>query len=116
MTDFNTNYYSTPQKGNISQQDTRPYLPGSTLLIVLSIASVALPGLIGGGIAAAVFILAKRRTVDYHKKPSKWNKFSLERIRTARTLAIIGACISALVIFIVLVYAIVDWPTLQNYF
>ena len=116
MTDFNTNYYSTPEKGNTSLQDTRPYLPGSTLLIVLSIASVALPGLIGGGISAAVLILAKRRSTEYSKKPSRWNKFSQERIRTARTLAIISACFSALVIFIVLVYVIVDWPTLQNYF
>ncbi|MFN8714111.1 MAG: hypothetical protein ACK5Z2_14785 [Bacteroidota bacterium] len=113
---MHSDFHTTPQKGNVSATDTRPYLPGSRLLIVLSIISLALPGLIGGGISAAVLILAKRRSTEYSKKPSRWNKFSQERIRTARTLAIISACFSALVIFIVLVYVIVDWPTLQNYF
>ncbi|MGL5891153.1 MAG: hypothetical protein ACRC3B_14790 [Bacteroidia bacterium] len=116
MNSMHSDYYSSPQKQNTLAQDTRPYLPGSTILIVLSIVSLALPGLIGGGISAAVLILAKRRMADYNKKPSRWNKFSMERIRTARTLAIISACFSALVIFIVLVYIIVDWPTLQTYF
>jgi hypothetical protein len=113
---MHSDFHTTPQKGNVSATDTRPYLPGSKLLIVLSIISLALPGLIGGGISAAVLILAKRRSTEYSKKPSRWNKYSTERIRTARTLAIISACFSALVIFIVLVYVIVDWPTLQNYF
>lgn len=113
---MHSDFHTTPQKGNVSATDTRPYLPGSRLLIVLSIISLVLPGLIGGGISAAVLILAKRRTTEYSKKPSRWNKFSQERIRTARTLAIISACFSALVIFIVLVFIIVDWPTLQNYF
>jgi hypothetical protein len=113
---MHSDFHTTPQKGNVSAIDTRPYLPGSKLLIVLSIISLALPGLIGGGISAAVLILAKRRSTEYSKKPSRWNKYSPERIRTARTLAIISACFSALVIFIVLVYVIVDWPTLQNYF
>lgn len=113
---MHSDFHSTPQKGNVSATDARPYLPGSKLLIILSIISLMVPGLIGGGIAAAVLILAKRRSEEYSKKPSRWNKYSPERIRTARTLAIISACLSALVIFSVLVFIIVDWPTLQNYF
>jgi ABC-type nickel/cobalt efflux system permease component RcnA len=105
-----------PQK--LSQPVTQPLpdLPASRLLVGLGVASIVFAGLIGAGLSTAVLLLAARSLREYEKRPSRWNKVSAKRIRTARTLAIVGACVSALVLFFLLVYVIVEWDSVQGYF
>lgn len=105
-----------PQKTASIASSPPPDLPASRLLIVLGLASVVFAGLIGAGLSTAVLLLSGRSLREYEKRPSRWSKASVKRIRTARTLAIVGACLSALVLFFLLVYVIVEWDSLQGYF
>ncbi|MCA6363436.1 MAG: hypothetical protein IM638_10390 [Bacteroidetes bacterium] len=105
-----------PQKQTPPVTQPLPHLPSSRLLVVLGVASIVFAGLVGAAISAAVFIQSGRSLREYEKRPSRWSKISVKRIRTARTLAVVGACISAVVLLFGLVYVIVEWDSLQGYF
>lgn len=103
-------------KTHLQQQSThslttaRTALPGTNLLLVLSILALILPGIIGAGIAIAVLILVRKRLLEYEQKPGRWLKESARTLRTARTLSIISLCLSALVLLFVFVYFLIKQP------
>jgi hypothetical protein len=105
-----------PQKPTLTPEVPLPNLPASRLLVVLGITSIVFAGLLGAALSVAVLILSGRSLREYEKRPSRWSKISAKRIRTARTLAVVGACLSAVVLFFLVVYVIVEWDSLQGYF
>ncbi|MCU0432487.1 MAG: hypothetical protein MUC87_03405 [Bacteroidia bacterium] len=108
--------YYPDSKQQASPPPPPPDLSGSRLLIVLGVASIVFAGIIGVGIGVAVLLLTGRRLGEYEKRPSRWSRVSVQRIRTARTLAIVGCCVSALAVCVALVFVIVEWDSVQGYF
>lgn len=109
----NTNY-SGPGSAPLGSTN----LPNATLVLVFGILSIALCfcyGIFGLAFGIVALILAKKDKDLYQANPGMYSESSFKNLNAGRICAIIGMCLSALyLILIIVVIAIYGFAFLSN--
>jgi hypothetical protein len=84
--------------------------PNSTETLVLGILSIVFCwcyGLVSVILAVVALVLAAEGEKQYRLNPSVYSESSYKNLKTGRTCAIVGLCLAAVSIILVIIYAIV---------
>lgn len=101
----------TPNQGNINQQFAQQFgqqsVPNSTAVLVLGIISIVgcfCYGIIGLILGIIALVLAGKGLKMYNENPSLYTVASLKNLKAGKVCAIVGLCLSAVYIVIIIVY------------
>ena len=84
-------------------------LPNSTAVLVLGIVSIALCcmyGIVGLSCGIIALVLARKGKQIYTESPELYTQTSLSNLNAGRTCAIIGTCLSSLVVIFFIAYLV----------
>jgi len=104
----------TPNQENINQQFNQQFgqtfgqqqLPNSTGVLVLGIISIVgcfCYGIIGLILGIIALVLASKANALYQQNPGSYSEASVKNMKAGKVCAIIGTCLSAIVIVIVII-------------
>jgi hypothetical protein len=103
---------NTPNEQNINQQFNQQFggqvpVPNSTAVLVLGIISIALCwcyGIVALTCGIIAIVLSNKALVLYKQNPSAYTLSSYNNLKGGRICAIIGVCLGALYIVIIIAY------------
>ena len=100
---------ATPGSGGFGQGRTQIPTPNSTEVMVLGILTIAFCwcwGVVSVILGIVTLVLAGRGEREYRMNPHLYTEVSYRNLRTGRTCAIVGLCLSALAVISAIVYFI----------
>lgn len=92
----------TPYNSSNSNTRVPEDLPNSTAILVLGILSIIFAGLIGIILAIIALSMAKNARHAYEDYPGEYTEASYSRVNAGRICAIVGLCLVAVIVSIVL--------------
>ncbi|TND08503.1 MAG: hypothetical protein FD123_2299 [Bacteroidetes bacterium] len=78
-------------------------LPNATGVLVLGILSIIFAGLIGVVLSIIALNMASTAKAEYDMNPGRYTEASMSRVRAGRVCAIVGLCLLAFVILLLVV-------------
>lgn len=100
------NQQSQPTQGFQIQQT----LPNSTAILVLGILSIVICwcyGLVGLVLGIIALVLSSKSRALYFSNPDQYTLVSYNNLKAGRVMSIIGICLSAIYLIILLIYILV---------
>jgi len=92
-------------------------LPNSTAVLVLGILSIVICwcyGIVGIILGIIALVLSKKANEEYKREPGKYTLSSYNNMKAGKVCAIIGLCISALMLLYVIFWLVILGATLTS--
>ncbi|MEA3317860.1 MAG: CCC motif membrane protein [Bacteroidota bacterium] len=97
-------------------QETLPNSSGVLAMGIISIAGCWCYGLIALILGIIALVLSGKSMKLYNAKPGKYSESSYKNLKAGRVCAIIGTSLSAMIVFVVLIYVLIVGAALGTIF